>query len=349
MTLLIAYVLIALGFSFLCSIAEAVLLSVSQPYIAILEQEGRPSGPILRRLKEDINNPLAAILTLNTVAHTVGAAGAGAQAAAVFGSAYVGVASAVLTLLILVFSEIIPKTLGALYWRKLAPFTAFTLRVLIWVLYPFVWMSKQITRGLSDGPTLDGFSRQEFAAMADLGEAEGQLAKRESRIIKNLFLLHATMARDVMTPRPVVFALPDDYTVAEFFAAHPKERFSRIPLYHESLDQVTGFVLRDDLLLAQARGNSDRPLTTYRRDLPALPETTSLSAAFEACLDKRAHIVLVVDDFGGMQGILTLEDVLETLLGLEIMDEGDRIPDMQAYARRLWRKRAREMGLEITE
>lgn len=349
MTLLLVYVFVALGFSFLCSIAEAVLLSVSKPYVVILEQEGKPSGRVLRGLKEDINQPLAAILTLNTVAHTVGAAGAGAQAAAVFGSAYVGVISAVLTLLILVFSEIIPKTLGAVFWRKLAPSTAFMLRGLIWVLYPFVWMAQKLTQGLPGEPTLNGFSRREFAAMADLGAAEGQLEKRESRIIKNLFLLHATTVKDVMTPRPVVFALPDDLTVAEFFAAHPGKRFSRIPIYHESLDNVTGFVLRDDLLLAQARGNSQSPLTTYRRDLPALPETTSLSEALETCLDKRAHIVLVVDDFGGMQGILTQEDVLETLLGLEIMDEGDRVPDMQEYARRLWRKRAREMGLEITD
>jgi len=347
MLLLSVYVFIALGFSFLCSIAEAVILSVTTAYISLLEQEGRPSGGLLRKLKGEINSTLAAILTLNTIAHTVGAAGAGAQAAVVFGSAAVGVASAILTLLILVFSEIIPKSLGAVHWRVLAPGTAYVLRLLIWMLYPFVKMSEWLTRGMVGKQTLQGFSRDEFAAMAELGEQEGQLAQYESRILRNLFVLRETRVTDVMTPRTVVFALSEADTVADYFDQHSNVRFSRIPVYRGDLEQITGFVLRSDLLLAQARGNTDTSLSTYCRKLPVLPETASLFTAFDASVSMRAHILLVVDEYGGMSGIVTLEDIVETLLGLEIIDEGDAAPDMQELARRLWRRRARDMGLDV--
>ena len=347
MTLLIVYVAVALIFSFLCSIAEAVLLSVTTAHITVLEQEGRSSGTLLRELKSDINKPLSAILTLNTIAHTVGAVGAGAQAAIVFGSAWVGIASAVLTLMILVFSEIIPKTLGATYWRSLASTTAHSLKFLVWVLYPFVKMSELLTKGLSRNPELEGFSREEFAAMADLGEQEGQLEERESLILKNMFLLHETRVTDVMTPRPVVFSLPESLAVSEYFDSHYDSRFSRIPVYSGDREHLTGFVLKDDLLLAQARNNTANTLAHYRRDLPALLDTTSLSDAFEEILHKRGHIMMIVDEYGGMEGIITMEDILETLLGLEIMDESDKTADMQQHARRMWRKRAQEMGLEI--
>ena len=347
MTLLFVFVAVALVFSFLCSIAEAVLLSVTTAHITLLEQEGRRSGALLRKLKSDINKPLAAILTLNTIAHTVGAAGAGAQAATVFGNTYVGVTSAVLTLLILVFSEIIPKTLGATYWRSLASLTAHGLKFLVWILYPFVVLSELLTRGLSRGHELEGFSREEFAAMADLGQQEGQLEERESRILKNMFLLHETRVSDVMTPRPVVFSLPESLTVSEYFASHYDSRFSRIPVYAEDREQLTGFVLKDDLLLAQARSNTENALQTYRRELPALLDSTPLSDAFEDILHRRAHIMMIVDEYGGMEGIITLEDILETLLGLEIIDESDKTADMQQHARRMWKKRAQAMGITL--
>ena len=346
MTLLIIYVSIALLFSFLCSIAEAVLLSVTTAHITVLEQEGKHAGVLLRELKADINKPLAAILTLNTIAHTVGAVGAGAQASIVFGSAWVGVVSAVLTLMILVLSEIIPKTLGATYWRALAGATAHSLKVLVWVLYPFVVLSELLTRGLSRGE-IEGFSREEFAAMADLGKLEGQLEERESRILKNIFRLHETQVTDAMTPRPVVFSLPETLTVADYFDSHYDSRFSRIPVYTDNPEHLTGFVLKDDLLLAHARNNGDNTLQTYRRELTALPDTTSLSDAFEEVLHRRAHIMMIVDEYGGMEGIITMEDILETLLGLEIMDESDKTADMQQYARRLWKKRAADMGITM--
>lgn len=345
MTLLITYVLIALGFSFLCSIAEAVLLTVSTAHIELLEQEGKVAGRRLRRLKQDINKPLAAILTLNTIAHTIGAAGAGAQAAAVFGNQFVGLASAILTLLILVFSEIIPKTLGAVYWRQLSPITALLLKYLVMVLYPFVKLSEMLTRGLAMERTLDGFSREEFAAMADLSSREGQIAEQESHILKNLLLLSGTPVTAAMTPRTVIFSLAETVTVEEFFHKYDQQPFTRIPIYKDDPENIFGFVIRSDLLLAQARGNGGLPLGNYRREIRALPGTRSLSDAFNEFLELRVHIMLVVDEYGGVQGIISLEDVIETLLGLEIVDEKDTVDDMQKAARKLWRKRALRMGL----
>jgi CBS domain containing-hemolysin-like protein len=346
MWLLISYVLLALGFSFLCSIAEAVLLSVSNAHVALLERQKSKAGALLKRMKDDINKPLAAILTLNTIAHTIGAAGAGAQAVVVFGNAYVGIASAVLTLLILVFSEIIPKTLGAHYWRQLSPITAHTLNYLVIALYPFVKMSELLTRGLTHGPTLSGFSRQEFSAMADVSSKEGQIAEQESAILKNLLLLQDAAVTVAMTPRTVMFSLSESVAVEEFFHNYDQLPFSRIPIYCDERENISGFVLRTDLLLAQARGNGDKLLSDYRRELTVIPETTKLSVVFNDLLRLRVHIVLIVDEYGGVEGIITLEDILETLLGLEIVDENDDAVNMQEEARKLWKKRAKRMDID---
>jgi CBS domain containing-hemolysin-like protein len=349
MSLLITYVLIALVFSFLCSIAEAVILSVNTSYMAILEEDGNPAGALLRKLKQDIGKPLTAILTLNTIAHTVGAVGAGAQAVLVFGNAYLGVASAILTLLILIFSEIIPKTLGARHWQKLAPATAHGLRVLIWLLYPFVLLSEKLTGGQTEGVTLRGFSRREFSAMADISAGEGQLAKRESEIVKNLMMLRKIRISDAMTPQTVVFSLPENTLVHEFFDKHTEVHFSRIPIYGDNQHHVNGFVLRSEMLLAYARGELDKPLSHYRRKLPALLETLSLDRAFNLVVPMEAHIALVVNEYGDLRGILTLEDIVETLLGIEIVDEGDETVDMQELARRRWQHRAEKKGLDFSE
>ena len=350
MTLLIIYVLCALLFSFLCSVAEAVLLSVTSGYIELKQQEGHKSGELLKTLKADVNKPLAAILTLNTIAHTIGAAGAGAQATAVFGEAYLGVISAVLTLLILIFSEIIPKTLGATYWRQLAPITATALKHLIWLLYPFVKMSEKLTGGLSHEPTLTGFSRGEFMAMAELSAREGQLGEQESTMMKNMLLLKEMTIKDAMTPRTVMFSLANDLSVETFFHKHDSMRFSRIPIYDDhNADNITGFVLRSDILLAQARGNKDKTLQDYHREMPSLLSNMTLSHAFDELVRSKAHILLAVNEYGSVEGILTMEDILETLLGLEIVDEGDKIDDMQKLARKLWKKRAEAMQSKVEE
>ena len=318
-------------------------------YIQVLEQNGKASASLLQKLKSDIDAPLSAILSLNTIAHTVGAAGVGAQAARVFGSGSLAVVSAVLTFLILVFSEIIPKTLGSTYWRQLAPLVAHFLKHLVFVLYPLVLMSRQLTRKIGSKSSIDGFRREEFAAMATLGHQEGQLDEREATMLQNLFRLRETKVKDAMTPSTVIFSLPTDSTVEYFFNRFADKRFSRIPIYENAPDNIVGFVLRSDLLTARARGNTTAPLHKYRKDLPPVLDRFSLLSAFELLLTQRAHILLVLDEYGSLKGLLSLEDILETLMGMEIMDEGDTIDDMQKLARRRWRKRAEEMGINLED
>lgn len=346
MQLLLIYLFTALGFSFLCSLLESVLLSVTPGFMGAYEKEAPRTGRLMRNLKRDIDRSLAAILSLNTIAHTVGAAGVGAQSMVVFGSEYVAATSAVLTLLILVFTEIIPKTYGALYWRELAPFTARTIQLMIFLLYPLVILCMTLTRLISKNKTRRGFSREEFLAIADIGFQEGKFREEESRIIKNLFLLRKLRADDIMTPRTVLFTLPADSTVGEVTKI-PEIRFSRIPIYQGHSDHVVGFVLKDDIYLAASRGNSETPLISLRRDLQAVPETVPLIQIFENFLKQRQQALLVVDEHGGVAGIVTMEDVIETLLGIEIMDETDSVADMRALARQQWLKRARSLGIVI--
>lgn len=345
MTLLLVYLSLAIGVSFLCSILEAVLLSVNQAYIAVLEKKGATSGRLLRELKEDIDRPLSAILSLNTIAHTVGAAGVGAQAQVVFGNAYVGITSAILTLLILFVSEIIPKTLGATYWKSLAPVAARLLRGMIWILYPFVVLSMGITRLLSGERRRPTFSREEFTAMAERGAEEGVFEKEESDIFKNLVRFSSLRVKDIMTPRVVVAMFPQEATVADVFEKYDELYFSRIPVYEKKEDDIVGYVLKNDLLIQLSQDQDDTPLKTIKRDILILPETISLRKLFERLLENQEHIAVAVDEYGGFSGIVTMEDVVETLLGMEIVDEVDAIEDMQKMARKNWRKRARELGI----
>ena len=345
MVLLVVYVVIALGASFLCSIMEAVLLSVTPSFVALQGRKGTVTAKRLRALKEDIDRPLAAILSLNTIAHTVGAAGAGAQAAVVFGSASLGIVSAILTLLILVLSEIIPKTLGAVYWKALTPAVVAILWPLIYLLWPLVKVSQALTRLLARRREDSSVSPAEVAALAELGAREGVIEQGESRILKNLFLLRSLRVRDIMTPRIVVFMLPEEVTIGSVVDTEREIRFSRIPVYRTGPDDVTGFVLRDEILLDAARGDRDRPLRAIRRDLLPVPETLPLPELFERMLEGMEHIALVVDEYGGTAGVVTLEDLVETLLGLEIVDEADATRDMQVLARQQWLRRAHRMGL----
>ncbi|MDX1547492.1 MAG: hemolysin family protein [Rhodothermales bacterium] len=345
MALLIFYVLLALGVSFLCSIMEAVLLSVTPSYVAVLEQQGAPTATRLRRLKDDIDRPLAAILSLNTIAHTVGAAGAGAQAVAVWQSVPVGVVSAVLTLLILVFSEIIPKTLGAVYWKQLTPTVVRLLRPTMLSMWPLVKLAQGLTGLLARGDRTTTVTRAEMAAMAELGAEEGVFEADESRILKSLFRFGRLRVRDVMTPRTVVFMLPETQTVGEVVERDDPLRFSRMPVFGTHRDDITGYVLKDTLLLKAAQDEHALPLRAIRREMLAVPATLPLYDLFERLLQRTEHIALVVDEYGGTEGIVTMEDVVETLLGLEIVDEADTAEDMQVLAREQWRRRARRLGL----
>jgi CBS domain containing-hemolysin-like protein len=325
---------------------EAVLLSVTPSYVAAFERdEDATIGERLRELKEDIDRPLSAILSLNTIAHTVGAAGAGAQAAIVFGEAYTGVIAGVLTLLILVLSEIIPKTLGAVYWRTLAPPIARILVPTIFLMWPLVKLSQGITYLLSRGEDEATFSREEFTAMAELGEEEGVFEEKESRILRNLFRFNSLRVKDVMTPRTVVFDLSEEKTIKDVVEEHDEFRFSRIPVYDEDRDDVTGYVLKDQMLLRAAQEDHNVPLSDIAREILVVRESLPLPDLLERLLDGLEHIALVVDEYGGMAGIVTMEDVVETLLGLEIVDEADSVEDMQALARQQWFKRAKDLGM----
>lgn len=346
--LLLLYVSLALLFSFLCSIAEATLLSITPSYIAGLKETNPRKAAQLQRLKIDnIDQSLAAILTVNTIAHTVGAIGAGSKATAVFGNAWFGVFSAVMTLLILFLTEIVPKTLGAVYWRQFAGFATVYVNVLIKSMYPLIIVSEKLTRLISGGKKLHDFSRDEFVAMASVGKEHGMINDRESKIIRNLFLFKSVEASTVMTPRTVLSALPQDLTVDEALATPTKALFSRLPIYSDDIDSVVGFVLREDLLVAKGHAQGHRPLMDFKRDIIAVPASAPLSQLMETLLEQRQHIALVVGEYGETKGLVTLEDVVETLLGVEILDEGDKVDDMQKLARQLWEKRAKRMGISL--
>ena len=343
MTLLVLYIALAIGVSFLCSVLEAVLLSVTPAYVGNLQATRPAAAERLKGLKSDVERPLAAILSLNTVAHTIGAAGAGAQAAAVFGSASLGVFSAILTLGILVLSEIIPKTLGAVYWRGLAPVVSRILPLLIWVTLPLVWLSQGLTKLLARGEKEGSVSREEIAALAQIGHEEGVFDASESRILSSLLKFNALHTRDVMTPRTVVVAHDETTPLAQI--AEADRRFSRLPVYAGDRDHVTGYVLRDEVLEAVAAGRGDAPASSIRRDVLTVEEGLALPELFERFLERKEHLALVVGPYGGTAGVVTVEDVVETMLGLEIVDEADREHDMQAVARARWRSRAEKLGL----
>jgi CBS domain containing-hemolysin-like protein len=346
---LIFYFCLALGVSFACSVFEAVLLSVRRPFIQQLKKRRAHGAAAWDRLGRRRSRALAAILILNTVAHTVGAAGVGAKAMVVFESIPISVISAILTVLILVLSEIIPKTLGANYWRGLAPWTGVLLDGLVRGMLPLVWLSERITAVFERTEAQQGMSRDEIAAMFDLGHDEGALGTHESRIMRNLIRLQPMKVYDIMTPRTMVFSVPQAMTIGEFHERHVAMPFSRIPIYAGSPDELTGFVLRDEILLGHAEGRSDRPLAEIRRELHEVPESAPVWAIFEKLIGAREHIRAVRDEFGGLAGVVTLEDVVETVLGMEIIDEVDHDVDLQEKARSLWRRRAKTMGIEVDE
>ncbi|MFO7986188.1 MAG: hemolysin family protein [Desulfatiglandaceae bacterium] len=349
MSLLIFYLSLALGVSFFCSVLEAVILSITPSFVEALRQKSPKTGTKLRYLKANIDLPLAAILSLNTIAHTVGAAGVGAQAMVVFGDGYIALTSALLTFLILIFSEIIPKTLGALYWKQLVPVTLRILPVLIRALYPLVFLSDKIARWLASDKTVSAVSREEVQAMTELARKSGVFHEQESRILKNLLWVGKLKVKDVMTPRPVMFMLPAGMTVGEVMDQYPEIEFSRIPIYTENPEDTDSFVLRNDIMMEASKNRLDTLLSTLSRTMKIVPDATNLILIFEQFLSEGEHIAMVVNEYGGIEGIVTMEDVVETLLGIEIVDETDVTIDMQAMARQQWRKRARALELIHSE
>lgn len=358
MGLLATFFLLSICFSFLCSILEAVLLSVTPSYIGIQEQKGLPLAKDLAGFKDDIDRPLAAILTLNTIAHTVGAIGVGSQASAIFGATTIqlfgvnlisleAMIAGVMTLCVLIFSEVIPKTLGANNWQALAPFTVAALKVMLFFLAPLVWVSQYITRHLKKDKDKPVLSRADFLAMTKIGTDAGVLKEDEQKIIHNLLRFSKILVKDIMTPRIVVVAASDAQTVREFHDRNAELPFSRIPLYHERNDNVIGYILRDELLLCLVEDDDHKTLAELRRDIIIVHKTLPIPELLNIFINKKEHLALVVDEFGGMEGIVTMEDIIETLLGLEIVDESDNTEDMQALARKNWEQRARRMGVSI--
>lgn len=345
MALLIFYLLVALIISFVCSIMEAVLLSTPQSFLIVKQEKGNVWAKNFLVLKSNIDKPLSAILSLNTVAHTVGAAGVGAQAVKVFGDAYFGIVSAILTILILVLTEIIPKTIGARYWRKLTKISSYVIKGMIFITYPLVMLSAIITRAISKGDNEYSTSREEISALASIGADEGIFMEKEYKIIQNLLRLKNVKVSEIMTPRVVVAVADENLQLSEFLKNKDFLKFSRIPVYSGNFENITGYVFRQMVFEKLAEDQHDLKLKDIKREIVIVPDTRVLFSVWETLLEKKEHIALIIDEYGGMDGIVTMEDIIETLLGLEIIDEKDSVTDMQKFARDRWKTRQAKYNL----
>jgi CBS domain containing-hemolysin-like protein len=336
---LLLYITMAIALSFLCSLLEAALLSTPNSYIQTEAQGGNRAATLMQEHKQNIDGPITSILTLNTFAHTFGAAGAGAEAVAVFGSQWASLITIILTLMILVFSEIIPKTVGAVYWKQLFNFAAYTIKVMVIVFYPAVWAFNYLTRIIApenDRPTI---TRRELEMMAQISATEGSLEKSESRIVTNLFRLSTVKVWDIMTPRTVMLAFPRDLTVDQILDNGQRSMpYSRIPIYNETSDNITGFVLRHDIFRAAASDKHDTPLHTLERSIHFVPETMTITKVLEEFVSRQQHIFVVFDEYGGTAGIITMEDAVESLLGIEITDESDVVADLRQLAQQRYER-----------
>ena len=342
MTLLLIFLLGAVGISFLCSILEAVLMSTPISFITMREEEGYKPATLFKEYKNDTSKPIAAILSLNTIANTIGAAGVGKQVTELWGSEWFGLASALMTILILVCSEIIPKTIGTNYWKHLMGFTASTIHMLVIVLYPLVLLVKGLTHLIAPKEQEAAVSREEVSALANVGEDEGVIDEDENKIIQNVIKLDDVKAFDVMTPRIVCSIAPESMTLKEFYKDETFSHFSRIPVYAESPENITGYILRRDALEDLAEDKFNKTLGEIRRPLPLFNEERSISDIWESLLKHKEQIAVIIDEYGSFQGILTMEDIIETIFGLEIIDESDTVTDMQQYARERWEQRQKK-------
>ncbi|MEO2060728.1 MAG: CNNM domain-containing protein [Mesonia sp.] len=349
MTLLIVYALLSIGISFMCSVLEAALLSVTPTYIKIKTKEGKSYAKTLTKFKQDIDKPLIAILSLNTIAHTVGAILVGVQAEKTFGNGNnaVGIVSTIMTILILVLSEIIPKTIGAKYWKNLGNFTA---KILTFILIPLrytgiLWVLMLFTKLIGGSTHANQMSKEEFVALTEAAEKEGVFEENESKFIKNLMVYKSILAKDVMTPFSVAVTAEENISIQQFYDQHKNLKFSRIPIYKDRPNNITGFILKDDFLEEIINDHGGQPLSSLKRELLITEAQTSIQHLFNILIEKRAHIAVVTDEFGNTVGVITMEDLIETLLGLEIMDESDSIADMQHLARKNWERRAKRLGI----
>ncbi len=353
MSTLLFWATVSIFFSFLCSILEAVLLSITPTFINIKKQEGKLYAYNLERLKKDVDRPLIAILTLNTIAHTLGAMMVGIEAeklpykVELLGINTVGIVSAIMTLLILIASEIIPKTIGATYWKQLAHFASIGLDILI---FPLKWTgllhTLQLTTKLIGGKEHKSvMSREHFIVMADMAHQEGVFQESESKIIRNLLNFKEILAKDIMTPRTVLKTVSESMTIETFFNENSNIKYSRIPIFQDTPDNITGLVLKDEVFKEMAFDNGSKQLSDIKREIIVVHRNLPIPQLFEKLVESKNHMALVVDEYGSVSGLVTQEDVIETLLGLEIMDESDSVADLQQLARKSWEARAKKLGV----
>ena len=350
MELLIFFLLLALLFSFTCSLLESVLLSTPISFVNMKEAEGHKQAAALKDFKENIDKPLAAILSINTVANTVGAAGVGVQASIVLQSVHFGIVSGVLTLLLLIFSEILPKTIGARFYRSLAMRIVLPLKCMIFIVYPFVLLSKLMAKMLGSDSNEATVSREEVSAMMDIATDEGEFEVKENKLIQNIMRLETIKVEDIMTPQIVVLSASEDLTVEEFHRDKSYLTYSRIPVYEEdNEDNITGYVLQKTVLDHLANDDFSVKLKDLRRNIVIASEGLSITTLWETLLEKKEHIALIIDEYGTFAGIVTLEDIIESIFGLEIVDETDSEVDMQQYARKKWQERSEKYKHILSE
>ena len=342
MTLLIIYLAIAIGVSFLCSVLEAVLLSITPSYLEQISTARPRSGRTIAKVKERMDESLSSILILNTFAHTMGAAGVGSQALQVFGPEWETLIAVLLTLAILYFSEIIPKTLGATYWRSLAVPATLIISWLVKLVYPLVWFSTRLTRLFTHNKGTE-ITREEIIALASLGHKDGVLFSQENEYLSNLLSLREIKTEQILTPRTVVHMLDEQLTVKEALDNPMTRQFTRIPVYGESMDDVTGKVIRVDLFEAERNGHGSSPIKDFAKPIVRVSEKLPVHTLLDQFIKNHMHLFLVEDEFGQTSGIVTLEDAIETLLGREIVDESDIATDMQELARSKYRERLRSV------
>ena len=342
MTLLITYLLIAIGVSFLCSVLEAVLLSITPGYVANQTAQRARGALALQEVKDNLDESISSILILNTFAHTMGAAGVGAQAVVVFGAKWETLVAFLLTLAILYFSEIIPKTLGARGWKRLALPSAQVIRWLVKILYPLVWLSAKLTHLIARRDNSSITSREELAAMARLGARHGALGSQESELLENMLQLRHTRTAEIITPRTVVFALDASLSVGQALTELSDVPFTRLPVYESNLDTILGMVLRPKIHDLVREGGEENPISEVITPIYRVSGELPVLRLLDLFIKRREHMFLVEDEYGQTEGIVTLEDAVETLLGREIMDESDTVEDMQEFARSKYRGRLRE-------
>ena len=343
MELLVIFFILSVGISFLCSVLESVLLSVNMSYVAVLEKERPSVGELLRHHKKNINKSIASVLILNTIANTLGAAAVGAQASKIFGNDAVVYVSVILTFAILFLSEIIPKTIGAIYWKQLAPASAYIIQGFIWMTYPIILSTLAVTNKISNGKTdAHSLTKEELLESMLMSEDEGVIDEKESDVIENILNLDNIKVNDVLTPRSVVFALDENMKIKDVIKSQPAIfKFSRIPIYKNSFEDVTGLVMTKKIF-KQALEDDNVVLATIKKEMFDINENIPVSKALDLFISKKDHMFLVRDNYDQTEGILTLEDCVETILGVEIMDESDTTEDMRELAKRKMKLKRKE-------